>query len=114
VAGSVVRIDTNFGSVIRYINSDNLERVMAECNFGAIKLYFDHARPQPAGALIELEVNFGSAELFIPRTWAVTNELKHSLSGFEEKNIAPHDTEKTAHVTIRGEANFSSVSIIYV
>jgi hypothetical protein len=114
VAGSVVRVDVNFGNVIRYINSNDLERVEAECNFGSIKLYLDNARPQASGALIVLDVNFGSAELFIPRTWAVTNELKHSLSGVEEKNFPPPNIEKTARVTITGEANFSSVSIIYV
>jgi hypothetical protein len=114
VAGSVVRVGVNFGNVIRYINSDDLDRVEAECNFGSVKLYFDNARPRAAGALIILDVNFGTAELFIPRTWAVTNELKHSLSGVEEKNHPLSDLERTARVTITGEANFSSVSIVYV
>jgi hypothetical protein len=114
VAGSVVRVSVNFGNVIRYINSNDLERVEAECNFGSMKLYFDNARPQAAGALIVLDVNFGATELFIPRTWAVVNELKNSLSGVEEKNLPPSGIEKTARVTITGEANLSSVSIIYI
>ncbi|MDR1496654.1 MAG: hypothetical protein LBS67_07045 [Clostridiales Family XIII bacterium] len=114
VAGNVVRVEVNFGNVIRYVNSDDLERVEAECNFGGIKLYFDNAKPQATGARIILDVNFGSAELFIPRSWVVTNDLRRSLAGFDEMNRPPTGTEKTAHVTIAGEANFSSVNVIYV
>jgi hypothetical protein len=111
---SVVHIDTNFGNVIKYINSDSLERVEAECNFGALKLYLDNAKPVETGALIILDVNFGAAELFIPRTWTINNDLRRSLSGIDEKNVPAPSAERTARVTIAGEANFSSVSIIYI
>jgi predicted membrane protein len=110
----VVRVNSSFGNVIKYINSDNLERVEAECSFGAMKLYFDNAKPREAGAIIILEVSFGSAELFIPKEWAVNNELKRSFSGVYDRNAEYRGDEKTARVTITGDASFSSVSIIYI
>jgi hypothetical protein len=114
VDSDVVRISTSFGNVIKYINSDNLERVEAECSFGAMKLYFDNAKLRDAGAIIILDVSFGAAEIFIPKEWAVSNELKRSFSGVYEKNVEHRSIEKTTRVTITGEASFSSVSIIYI
>jgi predicted membrane protein len=114
VDGNVVHVNTSFGNVIKYINSDNLERVEAECSFGAMKLYFDNAKLRESGALIVLEVSFGSAELFIPRAWSVNNDLERSFAGVYEQNVSHSSAEKTAHVTITGDVSFSSVSIIYV
>jgi hypothetical protein len=114
VDSDVVRVGTSFGNVIKYINSDNLERVDAECSFGAMKLYFDNAKPREAGAIIILEVSFGAAELFIPKEWIVNNELKRAFSGVYERNAEHRSVEKTARVTITGDASFSSVSIIYI
>jgi predicted membrane protein len=111
---NIVRVGGNFCNIIKYINSENLERVEAECNFGTMKLYFDNAKPRESGSLIVLEVNFGSVELFIPRAWGVNNDLRRSFSGIYEKNTAHTCDEKTAHITVTGEANFSSVSIIYI
>jgi hypothetical protein len=114
VDGSVVRVEVNFSNVIKYVNSTELERVEAECNFGAVKLYFDNAKPGPNGALIMLDVSFGSAELFIPATWSVNNELKRSFSAVDEQGRIPSSAERTSRVTIVGEASFSGVNIIYV
>jgi predicted membrane protein len=114
VDSDVVRVSSSFGSVIKYINSDNLERVEAECSFGAMKLYFDNAKPREGGAIIILEVGFGSVELFVPKEWAVNNELKRGFSGVYEKNAEHRSAEKTARVTITGDVGFSSVSIIYI
>jgi hypothetical protein len=79
-----------------------------------MKLYFDNAKPREAGAIIILEVSFGAAELFIPKEWAVNNELKRSFAGVYEKNAGHMNAERTARITVTGEANFSSVSIIYI
>jgi hypothetical protein len=114
VDDSVVRIEVNFGEVIKYIKSDSLERVEAECNFGSIKLYFDDATPSERGALVVLDVNFGNAELFIPRTWRVNDNLKRSMSGIEERNHPYGEVERTGSVTITGEANFSGIYVTYV
>jgi hypothetical protein len=111
---NIVRVDVNFGNVIKYINSDHLERVEADCNFGAMKLYFANAKPQASGALVVLDVNFGAAELFIPKEWVVNNDLERAFSGVEDRGAAFSGVEKTARITIIGEANFSSVNIIYI
>jgi hypothetical protein len=114
VDSDVVRVSTSFGNVIKYINSENLERVDAECSFGAMKLYFDNAKPREGGAIIILEVGFGSVELFIPKEWVVNNELKRGFAGVYEKNAEHRSVEKTARVTITGDVGFSAVSIIYI
>jgi hypothetical protein len=114
VDSDVVRVSSSFGNVIKYINSDKLERVEAECSFGAMKLYFDNAKLRDGGAIIILEVGFGSVELFIPKEWAVNNEVKRGFSGVYEKNAEYRSAEKTARITITGDVGFSSICIIYV
>lgn len=109
---NIVNCSVNFGSSMKYINTDNFERANIKCSFGAMKVYFDNAVVSSDRAEIYLDVSFSGVELYIPKTWKVVNEVNPSLGAMEEKNR--NAGTDLPIVTIRGNVSFSGVEIIYV
>ena len=79
VDGNVIQLSTSFGSSIKYVNSEDLEHVKLECSFGAMKVYFDNAIIQSGKAQLDMHVSFGGVELYVPRGWRVSNQLRAFL-----------------------------------
>ena len=86
-SGEHIRCENNFGSAIRYINSD----------------HFCDAR---------LENNFGETNLYIPKEWKVQNELRHSFGAVEA--IGHSEGSSVAALYLRGAANFGVIKIHYI
>lgn len=107
-----VRCENNFGSVIRYINSDNFCKASLENNFGSMILYFDNAMIQEDMATVKVENNFGETVLYIPKEWKVQNELEHCFGSINEhgKNMGT----SSAELLLKGETNFGNIEIYYV
>ena len=110
---SNVEYKVNFGSGIKYVNSENLKTANLSCSFGALKVYFDNSKPDVEGARINIEASFSGVELYIPKTWKIVNEVNVSLGGIEEKNNR-YNTGEGSTVTLTGKISFSGVEIIYV
>ncbi|MDD6306721.1 MAG: LiaF-related protein [Clostridiales bacterium] len=110
--GEHVHCENNFGSAIRYINSDNFCNAHLENNFGSMTIYFDNAIIQGASAYVEVENNFGETILYIPKEWKVENHLEHSFGTINEYGRPQGSSNATLH--IRGEANFGHIDINYV
>lgn len=110
--GEHVRCDNNFGSAIRYINSDNFCNAHLENNFGTLTVYFDNAIIQGSAAYVEVENNFGETNLYIPKEWDVQNCLERAFGSVSEKG-RPERTSKSV-LYIKGEANFGVINIYYV
>jgi len=111
--GSDVYAGTKFGYAIKYINTDQLERGLLEVSAGTMKVFFDNAKIPSGTATIELRVNAGSMELFIPRAWTVVHQYGTRLSGIEEKG-APAPTENSPRLILTGEINISNLVIVHV
>ena len=43
IDGDAMRMESSFGSSIKYINSEDFRGAGIHCSFGAMKVYFDHA-----------------------------------------------------------------------
>ncbi|MDT6980118.1 LiaF transmembrane domain-containing protein [Levilactobacillus zymae] len=106
------RVSVNMGSGIRYLQSQDFQRADVWVRMGDAKLYFDDVRLNPAGAVINLDVSLGGAELYLPRTWPVKIAVDSSLGGVEEKGS--HTPGDGPTVVIQGRISLSGLTVIYV
>ncbi|MDD3369375.1 MAG: hypothetical protein PHP50_10915 [Lachnospiraceae bacterium] len=109
---SHVQCDVNFNSVIKYINTDNLERADLRCSFGALKVYCDNALIQKGEAQIVVDISFAGVELYLPANWRVDNQIRTSLGGVEERNKRMNADGPV--VKLGGNVSFGGLTIIYV
>lgn len=109
---NVVDLSVNFGSCIKYVNTEKFEKANIGCSFGEMKVYFDNAKIDGEKAIINLNVSFGGVELYIPKTWKVINKADVSLGAIEEKTRSANDTNKTLY--LYGKVNFAGVEIMYI
>lgn len=109
---NIVDVSVNFGSSIKYVNSKDFQKGGFHCSFGALKVYFDNAILNENGAEIILDASFAGVELYIPKTWNISNQISASLAGVEEKNRSYINDGPT--VTLKGNISFSGVTIIYI
>lgn len=110
--GEQIRCENNFGSAIRYINSDNFKNAQVENNFGTISVYFDNAIVQSGSAFVNVENNFGETNLFVPKEWKVQNNLDRSFGAINE--IGNSIGTSTTMFYINGSANFGAINIHYI
>ncbi len=107
-----VYLNVNFGSSIKYINSEDFKIAKLKCSFGAMKVYFDNAKITGDNAVIDLDISFSGVELYIPKEWRIINKVGVSLGGVEQKNNSRDEFKKT--VTLTGNVNLAGVEIIYI
>ena len=113
--GSEVRVEVSFGSMIKYINSNDLKKADLNCSFGALKVYFDNVKLNEKGvAEINLNLSFGAIELYLPKDWTVVSQVNTSFAGLEEKNPQIKKSDEKKQVILTGETSFSGVEIVYV
>lgn len=110
--GANIRCENNFGSAIRYINSDNFQNAYMENNFGSLTVYFDNAIVQSGSAVANVENNFGETHLYVPKEWKVQNNLERSFGTVNEVG-GSIGTSSTVFY-INGSANFGVVTIHYI
>ena len=111
--GSYVQAAVTFQSVIKYINSIHFERADLSTSFGALKVYFDQARPEREELLVHTETSFGTTILYIPREWNVILNVDTAFGNVEEKGMrSPSPDAPKIH--INGDVNFGSLEINYI
>jgi len=110
---NVVNCSTSFGESMKYVNSENFERANIKCSFGDVKVYFDNALIPSGKADIYLDVSFGEAVLFIPKTWKIINDV-HVFLGDMDQNNRNAGADDSPVVTIHGNVSFGDAKIMYV
>lgn len=108
---STVSCKVNFGSAIKYVNTQDFRKGFFECSFGAMKIYFDNANINEEQAEIHLDVSFSGVELYIPKSWNIVDNVSTSLAGIE---YTGKSSTPTKTVTLNGKVSFSGITIIYV
>lgn len=111
-SGEQVRCENNFGSAIRYINSDNFQNAQLENNFGSLSVYFDNAIVQSGSAFVNVENNFGETNLYIPKEWKIQNNLDRSFGVINE--IGSSTGTSNTIFYINGSANFGAINLHYI
>mgnify|MGYP001094774044 CR=1 FL=1 len=107
-----VNIFAKFTGSIKYINSNDLEKINLKCSFGAMKVYFDNSGIKENEAIINLDVDFAGVELYVPKEWNVVDNVNSIFGGIEEKNNKGKTGEKT--LILKGKVSFAGVEIIYI
>lgn len=107
-----VRQEVNFGSCVKYVNSDKFKGGRFECSFGAMKIYFTNTIMQDSQATVTIENSFGGTEIYVPKNWVVVNQIHSVFGGIEEKGVHQPDGTQTLYLT--GECNFGGIEIIYI
>lgn len=110
--GEQLRCENNFGSAIRYINSDNFKNAQIENNFGTLSVYFDNAIIQEGSAFVNVENNFGETNLYIPKEWQIRNNLERSFGAINE--IGRYEGSSSTVLFLNGSANFGAINIHYI
>lgn len=104
--------ENNFGSAIRYMNSDNFRNACLENNFGSMSIYFDNAVIQGDSAYVKIENNFGLTALYIPKEWKIQTNLEHAFGSIEEYGSPIGSSNATLY--IEGETNFGHIELHYI
>lgn len=102
----------SFGETVKFINTDNFEFASLESSFGSLKVYFDNAVIQNGKAEIDLDVSFGSVELYVPSSWRIVDETDAAFGSVKEKN--PSRSTGSPLVTLTGSISFAGADIIYI
>ncbi len=115
VDGEIINFHSSLGACVKYINSDNLREVNADCRFGAMEIYFDNAIIQGGTAVLNINASFSGVELHIPKEWNVINNLKTSCGAV---NGDVRNTEKeslgSSTLIINGNVAFGAVDIEFI
>ncbi len=107
-----IDLSVNFGSCIKYINTEDFEKINISSSFAGVKVYFDNAKILKDQATINLNLSFAGVELFIPKEWKIVNNIDISLGGVEEKTRNNSETTKTVY--LNGKVSLAGVEIIYI
>lgn len=110
---SIVEVRTKFGETVKYIESDNLKKVILDCSLGAQKIYFDNVTPSAKGIDLQVNCSLAGIELYIPKNWNVDNSTNCFASGINEKNRAIL-TEKSPTLRLSGNLNLAGIEIVYI
>lgn len=110
---SSINFSVAFGSAIKYVNTNDFNNVNIECSFGGMKVYFDNAIITGNSANIDLDLAFGSVELYVPKDWNIIQQTDSSFGGVDYKNTA-NNTSTGPNVYINGEIAFAGLTIIYI
>ena len=110
--GERIHCENNFGSAIRYINSDNFCEADLENNFGSLAVYFDNAVIQNPVAYVKIDNNFGETKLYLPRSWRVEEQIDRSCGSvvYHGKNEATSQ----AVLRVEGDTSFGAIQIYFV
>lgn len=107
-----IKIETSFGSTIKYVNTDKFVQADLECSFGSMQIYFDNADMENDTATLNIEVSFGGMEIYVPKKWRVEDRTSTSFGGIEIKNSNNNATNKT--LILVGDISFAGVDVYYV
>ena len=110
--GEVVSVETSFGQVTKYVNSQNLQKVDIDNSFGNAVVYLTDAALNNHTAKVSADISFGNLDLYIPASWNVVLDIDTAFSQADTAgNCNPNGTET---LFIKGDVAFGHMMIYYV
>lgn len=103
-------ISVKLGATTKYLRSDALESARIEVYLGAAEIYFQDATLHPNGADVYIDCNLGAAELFVPSSWVVENDVSATL-GAVENNTFYNAQNGMPLLRLHGSVNLGAVEI---
>ena len=105
------RAESSLGNASVYVDSATMTPGIIENNLGLCNVYFENPHCYTGGGAITVENNLGSLVLNVPASWNVHNCVENHL-GMSSVPIKKKADGPT--LTIYGENNLGSLSILYV
>ena len=112
VQGENIYLKSNFGSLIRYVTSEDLRYVSLDSSFSGVKIYLDSARVPAGNVTLEINSSFSGVELYVPKNWEINNHIHSAFGAVDQKNKS--NEEKNVTLTLEGENSFGGITLIYV
>lgn len=97
----------------RYVESQNLKRVVVSARMGGAVVYFANAKPAGDSLEINVDARFGGIQLNVPKNWKMINNVNSIVGGVSEKNFAEID-ENSPTVTLTGNARLGGIEVNYI
>ena len=110
--GEVIQQDVVFGNCIKYVKSQELSGINADCVFGAISIYLTEAQMKNDRAKIYMDVVFGNANIYVPASWTVSVNMDNVFGRISSCGKSIADGEKK--LLICGDVVFGEVLVHYV
>lgn len=107
-----IRCEVNFHSCVKYLQSSALQHVHLENSFGSLAIYFTDSTLWQHRGGVDVEVSFGTTELYIPASWHVVCNVSSSFGGVNEHGRPALASEDV--LTITGDVSFGSLEIHYI
>lgn len=109
--GENIKIDNNFGTAIKYVNSDNFCMADVDNSFGSLTVYFDNAIIQSGSAKIKVDNSFGETNLYIPKEWKTENNLGQAFGSVKTHGVCEGSNNT---LKLKGETSFGEINIYYI
>lgn len=106
------RCEVNFGSSVKYVNSQSLRMANLNNAFGSLVVYFDNAQLADQTAYAMVENSFGKMTLYIPKEWDTRLEVTKSFGNISELGRPTGESGKV--FIIKGESAFGQLEIQYI
>lgn len=110
--GENIQISVSFSGTTRYIESDDFRYASINASFGGAKVYLDNATVPTGNAVLNMELNFAGAELYVPANWQVIDHVTSLFGGVVEKGKTAQPV--TATLTLEGNNHFGGITVYYV
>lgn len=108
-----VTIAARLGEAVRYIESNQLEKVFIDCVMGSIKVYFNNAELTNSELVVNVQATMSGIEMYVPRSWRVVTDLNVVAGGVDEKNHAKLTADSPV-MRLTGNMNLGGIEIIYI
>ncbi len=104
-----------FGSSTKYVRSANLSKADLSSQFGELAVFFDQAQVPSGRVEINVNVQFGEMDLYIPKTWNVENKTSVVLGDCDDKCAQGYEiTENQVVCVIQGSVSFGELKRIRI
>lgn len=110
--GEMIRYECSFGEAVKYIDSQELCNVDAECAFGSLSIYFNNAVLKNGLGMVNAECSFGNLVLYVPSDWKVELNVQTAFGAAEEKGRCNYNGSNILRVS--GDVSFGALEIRYI
>lgn len=110
VSGDEIVVRCLFNGTKKSISSDDFTKAKLFCKFGGLEVSFDDAVIQHGTASVELDVNFGGVELYVPQSWQIANHID-CMFGSVDEHRRSRDAGEGPTLVLDGNVRFGGVDI---
>lgn len=112
-ANEKIYINASFNEVNRYVLSQEFNGGTLNCSFGSVTLHLTQANLSASGAHLSLHCSFCDVTIYVPRTWAVNNQISNTFAAVNDDRSDIVDNTVPC-LMLTGKITFGEVKIVYV